>query len=251
MYAIITGASSGIGKEISTLLAARKYNLILVARRKDRLELLKSKLEKKYSISVYIEVMDLNNAKNCFLLFEKYKAFPLSILVNNAGFGKVGHFSDCSLQNELDMIQTNIVALHILTKLFIKNVNRGNILNVASMAAYTPSPVLATYGATKSYVYSLSRAINYELKKQHKAIHITTLCPGPVDTEFHAVANASMSMHLQDVKSCAKAAVDGMFHNKSVVIPGFSMRLLHILIKISPVSWALPLEYLIQSSKKQ
>lgn len=249
MFALITGASSGIGLEIAKLLAKRKYNLILVARRQDRLLALKNKLESKYNITVVTKNYDLSKEENCYLLFREVKEYEITVLVNNAGFGKVGYFENISLAEELDMIRTNIMAPHILTKLFVKEKQKGFILNVASMAGFQPGPVMATYGATKSYLLNLSLSVNYELRKSNKNIHITTLCPGPVDTEFNKVANADFNLSSITAKQCAKEAVRGLFQKQELVVPSLNMKLLRIASKLAPLKIILPMEYSIQTKK--
>ena len=249
MYALVTGASSGIGVEIAKLLAKRQYNLILVARRKKRLVRLKAQLKSKYNISVKVIECDLSKEENCYQLCKEIKDLDVSVLVNNAGFGKVGHFDTIPLEDEIDMIHTNIVAPHILTKWFVKEKDSGNILNVASMAGFQPGPVMAAYGATKAYLLNLSIAVNYELEKSNKNIHVTTLCPGPVDTEFNKVADADFNLQSISAKQCAREALSGLFQKKELVIPGKAMKLLRIGSKIAPLRIILPMEYRIQGKK--
>lgn len=249
MYALVTGASSGIGLEIAKLLARRRYNLILVARRENRLINLKKHLESKYNINVITKECDLSKEENCYQLFEDSKELDVRVLINNAGFGKIGYFDTIPLENELDMIRTNIIAPHILTKLFIKEKTEGFILNVASMAGFQPGPVMATYGATKAYLLNLSLSVNYELQRSNKSIHITTLCPGPVDTEFNKVANADFNLSSITARQCAKEAVRGLFERKEVVVPSINMKLLRIASKLAPLKIILPMEFRIQTKK--
>lgn len=249
MYAVITGASSGIGKEIAKLLAQKNYNLILVARREHRLQALKQKLEQRYSITVLCMAYDLSDRKQCIALYEACKDYPIKVVINNAGFGKTGTLQSVKLEDELSMIDTNITALHILTKLFATHMDNGYILNVASIAAFSPIPIMATYGATKSYVASYSRAMNYELRHLHKNVSITTLCPGPVDTEFNKVAGADFALRSITAKQCAKIALRGMFQRKEVVTPGLTTTLARYFMKITPTKLLLPIECHIQSKK--
>lgn len=250
MYAFITGASSGIGKEIATMLAEQGYHLILVARREERLHFLKQQLQKKMpDLRILIEACDISITDNCTALFQKYKAYPITIVVNNAGFGKVGYVTDLPLKDELDMISTNVTAVHVFTKLFASSMKKGRILNVASLAAFQPGPYLATYSATKSYVFQFSMSINYELKRQHKNVHITTLCPGPVNTEFNKVAGADFALTSISPKKCAKCALDAMYRNKDFVIPSVPMKLLRLFVRITPYKLILPIEYFIQTKK--
>lgn len=249
MYALITGASSGIGLEIAKLLAKRKYNLILVARRHDRLLELKKQLEAKYKIKVITKECDISKEENCYQLFSEVKEYNVTVLVNNAGFGKIGYFDNIPLDVELEMLRTNIIAPHILTKLFIQEKKKGYILNVASMAGFQPGPVMATYGATKAYLLNLSLSVNYELRKCNKNISITTLCPGPVNTEFNQVANADFNLASISAKQCAKEAVHGLFKRQELVVPSVNMKLLRIASKFAPLKIILPMEFSIQTKK--
>ena len=157
MKALITGASTGLGKDFAKILSNKGYDLVLVARSKEKLYKLKEEL----STNVEIEVMDLSETKNVLKLVEKYKN-EIDLLINNAGFGECGYFNEINLDTELNMIDLNIKTLHILTKEFISEFikkDKGQILNVASSAAFQPGPLMATYYATKSYVYNLTMAI--------------------------------------------------------------------------------------------
>ncbi len=249
-YALITGASSGIGLEFAKILAIKRYHLIIVARRGKRLDAIKEDLEGKYGIKVITKEVDLSKEKNCIQLFQEVKHYPIQVLINNAGFGKVDRFEEIPLQEELDMIRTNIMGLHILTKLYMHKYRKGYILNVSSLAGFQPGPMMATYGATKAYVQNLSLALSYEARKFHKNIYITTLCPGPVNTEFNKVANADFNLSSISAKRCAKEGIEGMFRKKPLVIPGKRMKMLYIASKLTPLKIILPIEYKIQTAKK-
>ena len=250
MYALVTGASSGIGKEIAILLAKKGYNLILVARRKKRLEDLQEYIDRKYSVQVLIKECDLSIRDNCFSLFEECKKYHIQVLINNAGFGKVGQFQKIPCEDEIAMIQTNIMALLILTKLYVNHMRKGYILNVASIAGFQPVPMMATYGATKAFVLNFSQSVNYELKRHHKKVSISTLCPGPVNTEFNQVAGAEFNLQSITAKKCALEAIQGLFSKKDVIIPSISIKVLHGLSKIAPNKIILPVEYKIQVAKR-
>lgn len=249
MYAVITGASSGIGREIARLLAKKGYHLILAARRGKRLLVIKEQLEKKYQIHVITISADLSKEEDCINLFQQSKEYPVRIVVNAAGFGKVGNYTQVSMKEELAMIDTNIKAVHILTKLFANHMKKGRILNVASIAAFQPGPYFATYSATKAYVLQLSLAINYEMMRMRKNVRVLTLCPGPVNTEFNAVAGTDFAMPSISAKKCAKIAVDGIFKSKPVILPGFQVKCARLAAKFAPYSLILPVEYYIQTKK--
>ncbi len=233
MKALITGASSGIGKDIALYLSEQGYDLIVVARRKDRLE----ELKKICKTNVTVINLDLSDVNNCFKLYEITKKDKIDILVNNSGFGLCGEFYSTDLNKDLEMIDLNIKALHVLTKLYLKDMiknNKGYILNVASSAAFAPGPLMATYYSSKSYVFRLSESINEELKQMKSNVHISVLCPGPVETEFNDVANVKFAFKPLTSKYVAKYAIDKMFKNKLIIIPGFSMKCNRILSKITP-----------------
>ena len=178
---------------MAKLLAARGYDLILVARRQDRLEALKRELP----CNVEILCLDLAKKRNCYILYEKVKHEPIQILINNAGFGLCGDFAQTDLETELSMIQTNIRAVHILTKLFLRDFlqrDKGYILNVASSAAFQPGPLMACYYASKAYVLRLTQAIREELRRKHSKVYIGALCPGPFHTEFSDKAHVKLSL---------------------------------------------------------
>ena len=174
MKALITGASSGIGKEMAKILSDMGYDLILVARRKKKLEELKKELTTK----VTIINLDISSTYNCMKLYDKVKKEDIDIVINNAGFGLFGEFSETSLDKELDMIDINIKAVHTLTKLFLKDFKEkdsGYILNVASSAAFLSGPLMSTYYATKGYVLKLTEAIYEELRREDSNVYIGAL----------------------------------------------------------------------------
>lgn len=248
MKAIITGASSGLGKEFAIQLSKMGYDLVLVARRKDKLKEIKNQLE----TNVEIVCLDLSFPTNCVKLFKKYRKDNIDILINNAGFGVFGMFDSTPLDRELEMIDTNIVAVHTLTKLFLqkfKKEDAGYIMNVASSAAFQPGPLMASYYATKSYVYNLSAAIWEELRKDKSGVKISVLCPGPVNTEFNDIAGVKFGVKAQDANYVVSYALKKMFKNKLRIIPGFYMKFLIFLEKFVSYKFLLKITYNIQKSK--
>ena len=249
MRALITGASSGIGREFALKLSDMGYDLIISARRKERLEALKEELS---GIKVDIAPADLSNESDCYSLFNRYP--DIDILINNAGFGVFGEFSDTELAKELDMINVNIKAVHILTKLYMKAMiekDSGYILNVASSAAFFPGPLFSSYYASKAYVFRLTQALSEELKKRNSNVGISVLCPGPVDTEFSEVAGVSFGVGSISAKYAAGYALEKMFKNKTVIIPSAMIKITRFLSKISPDSLSAKFTYRIQKAKKQ
>lgn len=233
MKALITGASSGIGRDMARILANKGYDLIIVARRKDRLEELKESLH----TNVTIISMDISSTYNCMKLYNKIKSEDIEIVINNAGFGLFGDFTSTSIDKELDMIDLNIKSLHTLTKLFLNDFvkkDKGYILNVASSAAFLPGPMMATYYATKAYVLRLTEAVSYELKEKGSNVYIGALCPGPIKTEFENVANVEFTTKKMTSEEVSKYAINQMFKNKKIIIPGGIMKISHIFSKILP-----------------
>lgn len=250
MKALITGASSGIGLDIARYLATKGYELILVARSKEKLEYIQSKMPTKTTIVV----MDLSNEQKVKELCVLMKNEDIDMLVNNAGFGNFGEFSETELSKDMEMINTNIKAVHILTKFALKNMIKkdyGYILNVASSAGFMPGgPLLSTYYATKSYVLSLTEAINYELKRKKSNVIVSALCPGPVDTNFNNVANVTFKTKALSSKFVAKYAIDEILENKKlIIIPGRKMKLAKFFSRFLSDKALLRITYKIQRKK--
>ena len=172
---------------------------------------------------------------NCIELYNNVK--NVDLLINNAGFGLFGEFNDTNLDKELEMIDLNIKALHILTKLYLKDMidrDKGNILNVASIAGFMPGPLLDTYYATKGYVVRLSQGIREELRRKKSNVRISILCPGPVETNFDNVAGVKFSLKGMNSDYVAKYAIDKTIKGKFIIIPGFSIKCLKFVSKIVP-----------------
>ncbi len=249
MKALITGASSGIGRDFARILSKRGYDLILVARSVKPMEELKKELNTKVDI-ISMDLSDIENAKK---LYNQVKNENIDILINDAGFGLIGSFRKTDLDKELSMIDLNIKSLHILTKLFLSDFlkkDSGYILNVASASAFTPGPLMATYYSTKVYVYHLTLAIYEELKKMKSNVHISCLCPGPVDTNFNNVANCEFKIKALSSNYVANYAIDKMFKNKLVIIPGLKMKLVYIFERFVPTKLKLNITYNIQYRKQ-
>lgn len=248
MKALITGASSGIGKNMAYVLANKGIDLILVARNKD--ELLKIKANVK--VNVVVIELDLLKEKNVFKLYEMCKDRNIDILINNAGFGLFGLFTETDLDRELEMIDLNIKAYHILTKLFLKDFvekDNGYILNVASSAGFMAGPRLSTYYATKNYVLKLTMAINEELRQSGSNVVVSALCPGPVNTNFNKVAHGEFSIKEASPKYVAEYAINKLFKKKMIIIPTFRIKLGIFLLRILPYRIQLIYCYHIQGKK--
>ena len=248
MKALITGASSGIGKEMAFYLASQGIDLILVARRKGLLEDIKEKV----SVNVQIIAMDLSVERHLYKLHDKIKEENIDILINNAGFGLFGLFHKTDLEREIEMIDLNVKAYHILTKLFLQDFikkDKGYILNVASSAGFLAGPRLSTYYATKNYVLKLTMAINEELRQNKNNVVISALCPGPVATEFNRVAEGKFKTKGVSSKMVAKYAIDKMFKKKLIIIPEFNIKLGVFFSRFLPYRWMLKKMYNFQKRK--
>lgn len=240
--ALVTGASSGIGLELATLLARDGYDVVLVARRREKLEALGEVLQKRYGIRVQAIAADLADpAAPAEIVRQVTELASVDVLVNNAGFGGLGRFVETDLDTERRMIQVNVTALTALTKLVLPGMlarRRGRILNLASTAGFAPGPLMAVYYATKAYVISLSEALGEELRGS--GVSVTVLCPGPTLTEFQAVAHMERTRLFRvpgavlDAASVARAGYAGLMRGKRMVVPGIINRALPLVIRVSP-----------------
>ena len=252
MKALITGATSGIGLDMARYLSTKGYELILVARNRENLEIIQEKLPTKVTI-VVADLSDEQKVKEVSLIAKKEN---IDILINNAGFGDFGYLTDTDLSKDLNMINTNIKAVHILTKTILKDLEKKAtdtyILNVASSAGLQPGgPLMPTYYATKAYVRSLTEALYYEEKKKKNKVHVSVLCPGPVATNFNNVAGVHFSVKPLKSTYVAKYAIDKMFENKMLIIPGSGMRLAKFMSRFVSDKFLLRIAYNVQKKKKK
>ena len=248
MRALITGASSGIGRDMARELDKKGYDLVLVSRDEEKLQEVKKSLKGK---NIEVIPMDLANEENCKKLHKM--ARDIDILINNAGFGVFGNFTQTDLEKELNLIKTNITAVHILTKLYLKdmmNKNEGHILNVASIAGFMPGPLMDSYYAAKAYVVRLSEGIREEIKKAKSKVKISLLCPGPVNTNFNNVAGVEFNLYSLSSEKVAKYAIEKMLKNKFIIVPGLGIKALRVLAKISPNNITSKFVYMMQERKK-
>ena len=246
MKALITGASSGIGREFAVKLSEMGIETVLVARRESRLNELASTLKTNSQV-IALDLSKPGEAEKLFTL-----APDIDILINNAGFGVFGEFDKSPLDRELELISVNIAALHTLTKLYLtefKKKNSGYILNVSSLASFFPGPIFSSYYASKAYVMRLTTAIYQELKKDSSKVKISCLCPGPVSTEFGSVAGVKFLGIGMKPDKTAEIALKGMFKGKRIIVPGLLMKLCRILSKILPERLLAKAVMLIQSAK--
>ena len=249
MKVLITGASSGIGKSFANTYAKIGYDLILVARDKEKLELVKKEIGSK--VNVELCVMDLTDIDNCKRLYNMYR--DIDILINNAGMGKFGEFVDIDLDDELKMIDINVRSMHTLMKLYLSDMvkkDSGMILNVASIAGFMPGPLMSTYYATKNYVVSLSEGVREELIKRRSKVVLSILCPGPVKTNFDNVAGVSFSLKGKSSDEVARYAIDKFSNGKFYIVPGIDIKILRFISGIVPNSLISKVVYYQQKKKK-
>ncbi|WP_368487138.1 SDR family NAD(P)-dependent oxidoreductase [Spiroplasma sp. DGKH1] len=257
-WAIITGASKGLGYYYCEELLKKGYHIIAVARNTSSV----NELAKKYPAQkVVLLNLDLSILDNCYQLFEQTKKYFVSVLINNAGYGVWGYFKDSDLSQELNMLNLNINALHILTKLFVQRFSDqqiGRVINVGSLAAFTPGPVFASYYASKAYVYSLGVAVNTELKKTKSPVRVITVCPGPLKTDFW---NRSSNQQNAKYHSTVKVMPTDKYAKKSLrkalstkrknyIITGTTNKFVKKLTKWIPQNWVLTSVYNYQRKRK-
>ena len=251
MKVVLTGASSGIGKDMVKILNKKGYDLVLVARDEEKLNNVKKELEEeKIGNKIEIIAMDLSEEANCKKLCEQIK--DIDILINNAGFGDCGDFTKTDLEKEIKMIKTNIIAYHILMKEYLKEMKKrgsGKILNVASIAGFMPGPLMATYYATKAYVVRLSEAVREELKREKSKVKISILCPGPVATNFNNVANVKFKLREANSFDVAKYAIKKMEKGKFYIVPGLDVKIGKLGAKIFPTNLVAKVSYMVQKRK--
>lgn len=248
MKALVTGASSGIGRDMARYLASLGYTVYAVGRDERKLSDLKNELGEK----IQVIIKDLSVKENAISLYEELKMENIDLVVNNAGFGVFGEFADTDLEREISLINTNITAVHILTKLFLKDMlreNKGKILNVASIAGFAPGPLMGAYYASKAYVLRLTESVYEELKKKKSDVTISALCPGPVDTNFNNVANVKFSIKALPSEYVAKYGIDKAFKGKLIIVPGIIPKLCRFFSKITPDKLSMKVIYANQTKK--
>jgi len=238
---LITGASSGIGMGLAKLFAADGSDLVLVARREDRLNELAEELKSEHGIEVHVLPKDLSKKTSPKEIFNhlKKEKIEIDVLVNNAGFGSRGMVSELDTDLQVDMVQVNVAALTHLTSLFLPGIierGQGGILNVGSLAGFQPGPNLAVYFATKAYVLSFTEALAEEISNPN--IKISCFAPGPVKTEFGEKSDLEDSLlfklSLMDLEPAVKAGYEGFRKGKTIVIPGLKQQIVPFLNRFTP-----------------
>lgn len=247
---LITGASSGIGRDMARVFAGKGFDLAIVARNEEELKKLAEELKEKNKIDIEVIATDLSNVENCKNIHKRVK--DVDILINNAGFGDCGNFSKTSLDKEIRMINTNIMAYHTLMKLYLidmKQKGTGKILNVASIAGFMPGPLMSTYYATKAYIVRISEGIREELKKEKSKVQISILCPGPVKTNFNEVANVKFHLREADSMDVAKYAIKKLEKGKFYIVPRLDVKFARFAAKLVPSNLISKVTYMAQKRK--
>ena len=248
MKALITGATSGIGRDMAALLSKQGYDLIIVSRDTTKMK----QVQKKLPTKVDIITADLSSLEDCQRVYETVKQQDIDIVINNAGFGAFGNFWEIPVEQELNMIDLNVKAVHYFTKMFVayfRERNKGYLLNVASSAAFLAGPLMATYYATKAYVLRLTEAVAKELEQEGSGVSVSVLCPGPVDTAFNQRANVTFRLPGMKSKTVAKYALQKMFAKKLIIIPGITMKATYIIERFLPEKLLLCCAYYFQRKK--
>lgn len=249
--AVITGASSGLGAEFAKQLSKRGCFVVITGRNEKALNELKESIgEDKCAVIP----ADLSDVKGCIDFYGKAKKYGPDMLINNAGFGIYGEFTETSLSKELELIDVNIKAVHILFKLFLRDFvrnNNGRILNVASVAGYMPGPLMAAYYASKSYVIRLTQGVHTELCRRGSRVRVSVLCPGPVSTDFNRRAGITGSFKGITPRECVSYTLMQMSCNKAVIIPSAKIKLIALGSKLAPWSIASNGAYYVQKAKKR
>ena len=257
MYALVTGASAGIGMEMAKYLGTLGYDLILSARNEDRLEQTRRVILARYSDrSVHLLPADLSNREECFRLYREACALAgddgISFVANNAGMGVYGLFLETDLEKELDLIDLNVTSVHILSKLFLRDMvkkDRGVLLNVGSCAGFMAGPTFSSYYASKNYVVRLTEAIHEELRRAGSPVKVSCLCPGPTDTAFNRNSGVAVSGKQISAVQAAKEGVDGALRGKMIVIPGRKMPIIVTASRLLGEHLSTRINYLLQVKK--
>jgi uncharacterized protein len=247
---LVTGASSGIGTELARQLGDRGYNLVLIARRRERLEELAGTLRARHGVAVEIDDTAVGDAAAREALVDRLKAADRAVVgvCNNAGFGTYGRIQKLDLDREGEEVRVNVDAVHHLSCAFLHDMlgrGEGAILNIASIAAFQPIPFQATYGATKAFVLSFSEALNEDL--HGTGVSCTALCPGPTKTEFvevagmHGLEANAPGLLWQSAEDCARDGIEGMLHGRRTVVPRVTNKLTSQAGRLTPRSVLLPI----------
>jgi short-subunit dehydrogenase len=255
-WALITGASSGLGVDFAKQLAERGMHLVLVARREDRMQTLATELRQRHRVEVDVIALDLGKPESAQSLHEQTRSREIDVVVNNAGFGLYGRELDLPWHREREMLELDMLTVTQLSRLYAQDMvrrGRGRILNVASVAGTQPAPTFAAYGAAKSYVINYSVSLRQELKGS--GVGCTVLAPGATATEFFDVSQAAETLYIRIVKmgseEVVRAGVRGMLQNRALVIPGILNKLSVLGMNLLPRSWVATIVHFVMSRQQK
>lgn len=249
MFAVITGATGGLGRAFAQQLAGRGYDLLLTARNNTALKELAREIKAGCPVAVEVLAADLARPEGAEQLLAACEGRPVEVFINNAGFGLLGPSSSLPWEKEAELLAVNVSAAHRLAKTLLSRMDRGYILNVGSLAGFQPAPGMAAYAASKAWLVQWSRAVGYELRRQGKPITLSVLCPGPVKTGFDQAAGARRKRGGMDPDRCVRIALRGLLRGKAQIVPGLSMKLLVLASRLLPTGLMLPAQYRLQSRK--
>lgn len=252
-YALITGSSSGIGQDMALILASKGYNILLHGRNENALKALQAKINNEEVKCEYV-IQDLCESNSVEEIITKIKDYPIEVFISNAGIGIPGNFVDNNLDDELKMTNLHVISIIKLTKYFIQNfskMNKGYILNVSSLYAFFPVPKQSLYAATKTFQHSFFLSLHKEVQMAQKKIHISSLCPGLTYSQFRTRQGKDEQQSIVGLSSyqVAQIAIEGLFKNKKVIIPGFFNKLMALVIPILPYSIGLSIIYKINKQR--
>jgi short-subunit dehydrogenase len=256
--ALITGASSGIGYEFARLFARERYDLVLVARHRGALERVAEECRGAHGVAAELIVADLSVPDSARAIFEvlERSGTEVDVLVNNAGFGLYGPFAATDPAANVALLQVNVVALTQLTRLFLGGMiarRRGKILNVASVAAFQPGPLMSVYYASKAYVVSFTAAVASEVRDY--GVTVSALCPGATWTDFHKRARMRpsrlFSLMAMDAAAVARVGYDGLMRGKTLIVPGFANKLIVATAPLLPLRFVTGAVKRIQAGREE
>lgn len=248
--ALITGATSGIGREMAIYLHRKGWQLVLTGRN----EIILKRMAQKFGTGTKYIALDLAERGAAERLYAFCKGTKIDFLINNAGFGVFGAFTESPLEDELALLEVNIRSVHILTKLFLRDFtarDSGVILNVGSVAGFTTGPLLSSYYASKNYVVRLTTAIREELRRKGSHVSVSVLCPGPVDTDFNNRAGVTFSVKPVNPRFVAEYGIRRALDGECIILPTLPIRLCAMGVKLLPETLAAKIAYNMQKAKQR
>ena len=253
-FSIVTGGASGLGFEFVKLLLIDKYNVVVIDNDKKELNNIKSKINLKHNKKIILMHKDLSNPDSSIEIFKELKNKNIEVLINNAGFGLFGKFKDTNWKIERNMIMVHVMCTTEMTKLFLNNMienKKGRILNMASLAAFQPGPLMSIYYSTKAFILHFSESIANELKGS--GVSVTVLCPGQTRTNFQKKVSSrekKINFNFSTAEKVAKYGYDAMMNGKTIAIPGIINKILSTIHRFIPRSFATKLMRKIQEKNR-